>query len=457
MAPQQNESPNRVEISDAGPSRKKLKIEIPAQTVAEHLGTSLDTALVEAELPGFRKGRVPRRLVEKKFGTAIRREAKNALVAEAFNKAIEDHKLRVVGDATSEMLDKVDIREGEALTFEIEVEVRPEFDLPSLDGIEVKKPLIEITDEMVKTEVDRLLLNEGELKSKEKPEAGDYLTGHAVMTGEGGKVHLDIQDAVIQIPTPDKNGKGMILGVVVDDFSKQIGLPAIGSTATVKTTGPQNHENEEIRGKPLSITFTVKRADEIVPAPIETLAERYGMASADELRQAVKTRIEQRIQVDQQSAMRQQVAKHLLEKTTFDLPQRLTAQQAMRNLERARYELMYRGVDAARIEENLANLRAQAGAQAVGELKLFFILDKAAEQFDVKVSEAEINGRIAQIAASRGERPEKLRQEIIARNQVGMIFTQIREHKTMDVILSKAKVAELPLAEFQKTFGTTQA
>lgn len=445
------ERPNKVTVTDVGPCAKKLKIEVPAETVAEQLGTSLDTLLVEAELPGFRKGRAPKRLVERKFGTSIRKEAKGAIVAQAYSKAIEEHKLRVIGEPASESLEKVELEDGKGLSFEVEVEVLPTFELPKLEGISVNRPQINVTDEMVNAEVDRLLLNEGELMSKEKPEAGDYLTGHAVMKDDKGETtFLDINDAVVQIPTKDKNGKGMILGVMVDDFASQIGHPTVGQTATVKTNGPENHENEAIRGKKLVVTFTVSRVDQIVPAKIETMVERFGMNSADDLRTAIRQRIDQRVLVDQQSALRQQASKYLLDNTTMELPKRLTANQATRHLERTRMELMYRGVDAQQIEENLANLRASAGAQAVGELKLFFILDKAAEQLNVNVSENEINGRIAQIAFSRGERPERLRQEIIARNQVGTIFNQVREHKTMDAILAKATVTDMPLDEYNK-------
>lgn len=447
------ERSNKVTVTDIGPCLKKLSIEIPQETVAEQLGTSIDTLLVEAELPGFRKGRAPKRLVERKFGSTIRREAKNQLVATAYQKAVEEHKLRVVGDPTSETLAKIDIEDGKPLTFEVELEVSPEFELPELEGVEVKKPLIETTDAMIDAEVERLRLNEGSLESRETVEPGDYLTGHAVMKGEDGKTILDINDAVIQVPTADKNGKGMILGVVVDDFGSQIGKPEIGKTLTVKTTGPEQHENEAVRGKDIVITFAVKRADRIIPASVEEVAARYGMESAQQVRDAVKGRIEQRVQVDQATAMRNQVAKHLLDNTQMTLPERLTALQSARNLERARMELMYRGTDPQAIEENLAGLRSGTADAAARELKLFFALDKAAEKLDIKVSEQEMNNRIAQMAFSRGERPEKLRQEIIARNQVGTVFQQIREHKTLDAILAKAKVTEMSLEEFNKAMG----
>src|SRR6185369_9466320 len=105
--------------------------------------------------------------------------------------------------------------------FEVEVEVLPEFTLPGLDGIVVKKPAIEVSDEAVEKDLEQLRLNEGSLKEKTHPGPGDYLTGHSVMTDSSGKTILDIPDAVIQIPPADRNGRGMILGVMVEDFEKQ--------------------------------------------------------------------------------------------------------------------------------------------------------------------------------------------------------------------------------------------
>jgi trigger factor len=447
-APEKTNIKHNVTITDVGPCLKKLAIEIPAEEVANQIGTSLDTIMTETELPGFRKGRAPRRLVERRFGSTIRREAKNQLVAQAYTQAIEEHKLKVIGDASSEMLAKLEIEDGKPLAFEVEVEVMPEFELPNLEGIEVKKPVLEVTEEMVSKELERLLLNEGRLESREKPEAGHYLTGHAVMVDQDGKTHYDIQDAVIQIPTADKAGKGMILGVMVEDFGQQLGTPKIGQKVTVKTTGPENHENEAIRGKSLTITFEVKKADEIIPATAEEAAQRYGMASEAELREAIKERITQRLQIEQISLMRQQIAKYLVDSTKMELPARATAAQAARNLERRRMEMLYRGADAQRIEESMAELRNASNEVAVRELKLFFVLNQAAEKLGVKVSDAEMNARIAQIAASRGERPERLRQEIINRNQGGMVFQQVREHKTMDMILAKAKVTEVSVEDF---------
>lgn len=444
---------NTVSITDAGPSRKKLTIAVPAEVVSEKLRESLDTLSVEAQVPGFRRGRVPRGLLERKFGSSVRDEARKQLVAEAYAKAVEDHKLRVVGDPFSEQADHAEVADGKPLVFEVEVEVMPEFSLPPLEGIEVRRPIITITDEMVAQELGKLRINEGKLEERPEPGPGDYLTGRGIMKLEDGSEVYNIPGAVVQVPSGDKPGRGMILGILVEDFASQLGRPGPGQTATVRATGPENHEIEKVRGAKLTMTFQVERVDRIIPASTEDVVRAYGFESESQLLGVIRQRLEQRAAVEQQSAMRQQVAAHLLSATEMALPQRLTAQQAYRTLERQRMELMYRGVEPTTIEERLSELRSASARQAAEELKLFFILNKAAEELKVRVEEAEVNGRIAQLASERNVRPEALRQDLIQKNQVGFVVQQVREHKTMDAILSKARVTDVPLEEFNKPRG----
>lgn len=439
-----------VQINDAGPCRKRIAIRIPKERVSEKLKEALATISAGAQLPGFRRGHVPQALIEKRFGSQLRSEAKNELVSSAYTAAIEKASLKVVGDPFSDTLGAVELKDGQDLAFEIDVEVMPEFPLPSLDSIPVRKPIVEVPENFVNDEVQKILINEGELETRDVAEAGDYLTGHGIMKNAEGTEFYNIKGCVVQVPTADKGGKGMILGVMVDDFSKQFGLPKAGEVKTIKTKGPENHEVEQVRGADLTITFTVDRVDRIIPAKIENVIKNFGMTEEQQLREAVRQRLEQRVMIQQQSVMRQQIAQHLLKNTTIDLPQRITSIQSSRNLERRRMELMYRGVDAQKIEEHIAELRSSSSEVAIRELKLFFILNKAADEFNVRVDEAELNGRIAQLAQERGVRPDKLRQELIQRNQVGAIFQQLREHKAMDAILQKAKISEMPAEEFNK-------
>lgn len=447
------ETKNIIKITDAGPSKKKISIEIPAASVDEKIGESMAALATEAELPGFRKGKAPKALIEKRFGKSVRNEAKNQLVAAAYTEVLEQHKLKVVGEPTSESLPKIELVSGKSLTVELEVEVMPEFDMPKLDGIEIVKPVLEVSEENVEKEITNLKVNEGDLETRETLEAGDYATGHAVMKDDKGTEFYNINGAVVQAPTADKNGRGMILGIWVDDFSKQLGKPKVGDTVTIKAKGPDGHEVEGIRNADLTVTFKIDRMDRIIPASLDKVLESLGMQFEDQLKEAIRTKLRQNVLVQQQTAMRQQLAKYLLEGTKMDLPERLTTQQAARNFERRRMELMYRGVKPAEIEEHIAELRNASASVAVRDLKLMFVMSRVAEDLNVRVEEAEVNNRIVQMAYERGARPDKLRQELIQSNQVGVVFQQVRDHKAMDMLIAKAKVSEMSAEEFNKKFS----
>lgn len=447
-----------VQVEDVGPCRKKLTFEIGADRIASVVDMKMDSLAGGVALPGFRPGRAPRTLVEKRFGESVRDEAKQQIVAQAYQEAVKDHKLRVLGDPTGgDELKDAPMDGRSPLKFSLEVEVAPEITLPSLSGIKVLKPKFEVTDEMVQTEIDRMCTNEGSLEPRESGEAGDYCVGHGVMKAGKGEVVLDIPGAVIQIPPADKKGEGMILGVKVKDFSKQVGSPKPGDSVAVKTTGPDNHENESVRGKPITIDFKVDEVHRIIPAKPADLAHRFGMASEPELRDRMRDQLQARVAVEQQSAMRQQVAKHLVDAVKIELPERVTASQAARTLERRRMELMHRGLDAAKIEDSMADLRAASDDVARRELKLFFLLDAVANEEKVSLTEPEINGRIAQMAFSRGQRPEQLRAELLRTGQINAVAQQIREHKSLDAVIAKADVKEVSVEEYRKATGSDAA
>ncbi|MFI4872409.1 MAG: trigger factor, partial [Phycisphaerales bacterium JB061] len=127
-------------VTDAGPCLKKLRIEVPADVVTERIDESLDALVSEAALPGFRKGHAPRSLLQKRFGDSVRSETKNQLVSSAYSEAIEEHSLKVVGSPISESLPDAELEAGKPLVFEVDVEVLPEFEMPELDKLAIKKP-----------------------------------------------------------------------------------------------------------------------------------------------------------------------------------------------------------------------------------------------------------------------------------------------------------------------------
>jgi trigger factor len=144
------------------------------------------------------------------------------------------------------------------------------------------------------------------------------------------------------------------------------------------------------------------------------------------------------------------VYEYLLENTTMDLPKKISESQVTSTIERQRMELLYRGEDPESVEKRLAEIRAQTEEQALNRLKLLFVMNKVARDFSIEVNENEINGRIAMIARQKGERPEKVREELTQSGAINEVARQIAEHKAADRIVDQAAVTEIPAEEWNE-------
>ena len=173
--------------------------------------------------------------------------------------------------------------------------------------------------------------------------------------------------------------------------------------------------------------------------------ESLGFTDEKELREALREQMVERITYDVQHAMREQVNKYLLENVTMELPTRLSTRQAERVVSRRAMDLMTRGIPREQLEANIEKLSTGAQDEAVRELKLFFVLQQIAAEQGIDVDEEELNGRIAMIAVQKGQRPEKMKQEMSKDGSLSNLYIQIREQKAVDRILVDAEIEEVDL------------
>jgi trigger factor len=240
---------------------------------------------------------------------------------------------------------------------------------------------------------------------------------------------------------------GRIGGIQVDDLDKQLEGLKPGETRSIKAKAPDTHPNEQLRGKDVEIEVALKDLKHLELAEInQAFLEDLGFADEKELRDALREQMVERIGYDVAQAMREQVSKHLLESVQFDLPAKLSAKQADRIVNRRAMDLMMRGLSREQIEANIERLRAGADEEAARELKLFFILQKLAQDLGVDVDEAELNGRIAMLAAQRGRRPEKVKQDMAKDGSLANLYLQMREQKALDRVLADATIEEVDMA-----------
>jgi len=440
-----------VNIEDAGAACKKITIEIPASVVDARMNTGFSELVSEVRLPGFRPGKAPRKLVERRFAKGMAEETRNRLMREAYEKVLRDHEFKTVGEPIVADEKTLSLEPGKPFVFSFDIEVLPEFELPKYDGIALRRPTMEINREMVDKEIKIQQERRGSVVAVEgDPEPGDYFFGSASLKDAEGKVVGTVAETVSRLPLEDGDDRGPIAGIQIEGVRTLLSGKKAGDVVTVETIGPENHELEAVRGKPIAIEFNLVNVGRLIPLTMEQLLALVGLEIEGQLREQIERALAAQITMEQQDILRRQVAKHLIENTEMELPERASAIQTARTIESFRLRLLNQGMPAYLVEERMAEIRDAGAERAATDLKIMFIMERLCEVLNVDTSEDEVNGRIAQIAMRQNMRPEKLRQELIRSGRGPMLISQIRHEKAADLVIEMAEIREITAEEWNK-------
>ncbi len=433
-----SEIENIVSVEAAGPCKKKISIEVPAEKISKALDGQYDDLRKNALVPGFRKGRAPRRLLEKRFGKEATEQVKVKLLLDASEAAIKDKNLDSLGEPDID-LEKIELPESGSLKFDFEIEVRPEFELPSLEGIPVEKPKLEVTDKAVEQEITELTKRLGTWKPKEgKIAADDQIIADVVLKIADGEEEKVNNAEIYAKP------RGLVGKVPVDKLDELLIGAKAGDVKMTTVDVPATFFDEKYRGKKVNVEIKINDTKQLVPAKLdENFFKRFGVEDKNKLAEIIRQRHEADIERQQKEAMRQSVRQFLLGKVDFDLPADIVADQSQQLLKRQYTRLLMQGLKAEDIQQQMEQLRASSQEQAKEQLKGFFVMDAIAKKLDIQTTEEEINGYIAQAAMYRQTRPEKLREQMSRDGSLTQAAIEIREIKCIDKILESAKITEV--------------
>ena len=446
---------NIVTIEDAGPCKKKVLIEVPAETITKLTDKQYEELRKDAVVPGFRKGRAPRRLLEKRFGKETSEQVKLKLLAESSEAAIKDNELDTLGEPDIDY-EKIELPTEGPMKFDFEVEVRPEFELPELKGIPVAKTKYEVTDELVDEEIERLQKWSGVWTPREEGaavESDDQIVADVVIKVEGIEEEQKLNNIEIHV-----RPNGFVGAIPVEKLDEMLIGAKTDETKKTNVEVPKTYFREEYRGKKVDIEIEIKDIKWLKPTEIdEGFLARYDVEDEAELREKISEMLQSRLENQMQSEMAEQIYQYLHDNTDFDLPLNVVAEQANTVLQRQYTNLIMRGLSREQISEHMEQLQAGSEEQAKKQLKSFFIMDKIADKFEIEVSDEEINGHIAQLAIQRGQRPERMREDMERDGSLAQFKLEIRQKKCIDKLLETAKITEKsPDKKAKKAAKTTK-
>jgi len=422
-------------VENLDPTRVRLTVEVPFAELKPSLDAAYKKIAEQVNVPGFRKGKVPPRVIDQRFGRGpVLEEAINSALPDLYGKAVNEAKLEVVGRPEVEVTDLTD---GEALKFTAEVDVRPEFDLPEYKGLEVQVDDAEVGDEQIDEQIESLRKRFGSLVGVERSiEDGDFVSldliasidGETLEDGTATGVSYEVGSGNM-VDGLDEAVLGKNAGEEVDFRSTLVGGSHAGDEADIKVT----IGSVKTRELPELDDDFAQLASEF-----DTLAE---------LRESLTARLAKSKRFEQGAQARDKVLEAVLEQIDFPLPVKaVEAEIAWRN------EQLDQQIEAAGMtrdgffklqDQTPEEFEAELDKQVRDGMKAQFVLDKLADAEELSVNQGELTNHLIRRASGSGMSPDQFAQSVVQSGQIPALVGEVRRGKALQQILDAAVVKDV--------------
>lgn len=427
-----------VKVIEAGPCRKVLQVNAPAEAIAGEYAQAVKAFAEVARLPGFRKGKAPLNIVERHYSRQIAEETKERLVPQLYRKALEEQKLTPV--AVVEVKDVV-FEKAQGLNFNVTIDVAPEFKLPKYKRISIREETASVTDAQVDESIQRLRerLARFQAASGRQAQAGDLVRVDYCAT-------LDGQPLAAVLPSEKAIGEAKDFLVYLGDpeflpgFTAALTGALAGESRSVNVTFPAEFPAKDLVGREAAYTVTVKEVQErILPAMDAEFLKRFEVETEAGLREKINGELLENARRTLEAKQREDIVRFLLEKTEFEVPQSIVEQETRLAVRGMVQEIARRGATREQIVEQQESIVNEANRTSSERVRISYILGRIADEEKILVEDAEVEERMAALAARYGMPVERFREEFEKRSGVDGLRSDIRAEKTLSFLLQESK------------------
>jgi trigger factor len=399
-------------------AERLLEVQVPVETVREAEEKTARRYASTVRLPGFRPGKAPPQLIKKRFKDAIRQQVIETLVQEAFQEVVDREHLKV---ASQPHVHDLKFNDGEPLTFELHVEIRPEIVLARTHGFRVTRPTSQVSDEQVRSQIEQMREQRASWHPIEsKPAPGDMVRVQLATADESGAITEGKEYPIV-----------LGSGQAIPGIEELVMELAPGETVEKPVRWPDDFPDELQRGKSKTVRVTlqdVKRKE--LPALDDAFAREVGdFESLDVLTSSVRSELEESTRRDGEASVRQQLLDEIAGANPFAVPPSWVNQLI------DGYIQMYRVPDEER-QRFAGEFRPVAERQVRRDL----IIDTIAEREGLRATEADIDDRVAELASKRGTEPGQVYASLQKAGRLKEIEQGLTEEKVFKWLLEKNTV-----------------
>lgn len=426
-------------VETLNPTRVRLTVEVPFEELKPSLDAAYKKINQQVTVPGFRKGKIPARVIDQRFGrAAVLEEAVNDALPRFYTQAVDENKVDVLGQPDIDGLEGVEkIADGGDLKFTAEVDIRPEITLPDFTGIEVEVDSITVSDEDVEESLNQLRDRFASLNTVERAAAD----GDVVVVDLEAKVDGEVPEDGTATGVSYEIGSGKLLDGIDEAL---IGLEA-GGTATFTTElkgGTAEGKDSEVT---VSLTTVQEKELPALDDDFAQLASEFD--TLDELKDDSRKRLVRMKEFDQATQAQERVLDKLMELVDMPYPEKLLADEVQtrkHNLEH--HQLPQMGIDLdgyLTLQGKTAEeFDAELVAQAQKGIKTQFVLDAIASKEELAVNQEELTEHLLRRAAGSGMTPDQFAQQVVEGGQVPLLVGEVVRGKALAVVVEAAKVID---------------
>ncbi len=410
--------------------QRKITVEIPAEKVEEKVLQGLKKAQKNAKLDGFRKGKVPMKVVQQRYGAAVRQEVLGELIESSYSDAIKQEKLIPAGQP--QVQPTSGFAANEPFVYEATLEIVPEFDVKGLDTLTVKKPVGKVLSKDVDTMINTLRKQATEWKKSDEA----AVEGDRVMINFIGKIDGKTFDGGSAEDVP------VVLGAkqMLPEFEAALFEKKAGDNVVATVNFPKDYHGKDVAGKTAEFSIDVKIVEKPeLPKVNKEFVKRFGIAdgSREALEKAIRENMERELESGIRRQINQQVMAHLVDANKVMLPEGMIAQEKERLAHEQNLEKSVPDEEARKklIDEQLTE-------PARRRVLLGLIMGKLLEEKDIKPDAKRVEEHIERVASTY-EDPQEVREYYQQNpNALEQIYAQVMEDQLIDTLLENAKVTE---------------
>lgn len=422
----------KVKIEDKKSCQKHIKIEIEAQKVKSALDEIYKSIGQDAQIPGFRKGKAPRDILEARYNETANSEAIRRLIWQAYRDTIKANDIKPV---SYPVIEDVKLNQNSPLCFTIKVDVEPAISLRSYTYIKIRKPPVEVTKE----EINKTLETVRESSGRFEP-----VDGRSIRMGDYAVCDYD---CLVEGKSIDKQ-KNVWLHMNGDSNLPEITKALIGcgkgEMKEIVLTLPQDYKQTEYAGKKGVYRITVNEIKQkILPALNDEMAKQVGeFKNLGELKERLKEQLLLNKKQQQRSDMENQLFDFLLKVNQFEVPESMVERQLQIIVNDAKIRLSYQGYKKEEIDSQENKLKETLVNNAKRQVKIFFILDAIAEKEKIGIIDEELNQHIEKMSKAAKQDVGKFKQTMEEKGLIDNLRQQLLHDKVIGFLIESAKVNE---------------